>query len=343
MTCISGPPWMPGKIAEFTFLAISSSFGQDHAAAGAAQRLVRGRGRDMGVREGRGVEPGRDEAREMGHVDQQEGADAVGDLAHPGEVDDPRDRRAAGDEHLRLVLGRERRDLVVVDQAVLLAHAVLDRVEPLAGLVRLGAVGQVAAGVEALAQDRVAGLQQRLEHALVGLAAGVRLDVGEAAAEELFGAVDGELLGDVDPLAAAVVAPARDSLRRTCWSSPSPAPRARRGETMFSEAISSISLRWRPSSPSMARAISGSRVARVSVKKPGVAAGGVHRPAPRRWRWHLLAWVSGGARAKRQSDRLGGSLRRPARPCGPERALPFGAALGRSWPGRAGRGGPGRR
>ena len=73
-------------------------------------------------------------------------------------------------------------------------------------------MGQVAAGVEGHAEDGVAGLKQRGEHALVGLAAGVRLDVGEAAAEELLGAVAGEVLGDVDELAAAVVAPARIAL-----------------------------------------------------------------------------------------------------------------------------------
>src|SRR5690242_20471588 len=38
-------------------------------------------------------------------------------------------------------------------------------------------------------------------------------------------------------------------------------------DTMFSEAISSISSRWRPSSSSMARAISGSLSARLAEKK----------------------------------------------------------------------------
>ena len=47
---------------------------------------------------------------------------------------------------------------------------------------------------------------------LVRLAAGVRLHVGEAAAEQLAGALDRELLGDVDELAAAIVALARIAL-----------------------------------------------------------------------------------------------------------------------------------
>ena len=56
------------------------------------------------------------------------------------------------------------------------------------------------------------GCEQRQEHRLVHLAAGIRLDVGEAGAEQLLGALDGERLGDVDELAAAVVALARIAL-----------------------------------------------------------------------------------------------------------------------------------
>jgi hypothetical protein len=50
------------------------------------------------------------------------------------------------------------------------------------------------------------------EHGLVGLAAGVRLNIGETAAEQLLGALDGEFLGDIDELAAAIIAAARIAL-----------------------------------------------------------------------------------------------------------------------------------
>src|SRR5229473_1332601 len=62
--------------------------------------------------------------------------------------------------------------------------------------------------VERHTHESVAGLEQRHEHRLVGLRAGMRLHVREAAVEQLAGTVDGELLGLVDLLAAAVVAPA---------------------------------------------------------------------------------------------------------------------------------------
>ncbi len=46
------------------------------------------------------------------------------------------------------------------------------------------------------------------EHGLVGLRAGIGLHVGETAAEQAAGALDGERFGDVDELASAIVAPA---------------------------------------------------------------------------------------------------------------------------------------
>jgi len=61
----------------------------------------------------------------------------------------------------------------------------------------------VAAGVEAHAENGIAGLDQRLKYRAVGLGAGVRLDVGVGGAKQLFGVVDRQAFGDVDKLAAA--------------------------------------------------------------------------------------------------------------------------------------------
>ena len=105
-----------------------------------------------------------------------------------------------------------RRDLVHVDELVVAAHAIGRDLEPLAGHVDRRAVGEVAAGGEVEAHEGVAGLQQRQEHGLVHLAAGVRLHVGELRAEQLLRALDRQRLGDVDELAAAVVALARIAL-----------------------------------------------------------------------------------------------------------------------------------
>jgi len=104
------------------------------------------------------------------------------------------------------VLVREALDLRVVDLAGGGIEAVLHGVEDLSGEIHLGTVGEVPAVVQAHAEQRVARLDQRQVDRGVGLRAGVRLDVGVIGAEELPGAVDRELLGNIDVLAAAVVA-----------------------------------------------------------------------------------------------------------------------------------------
>ena len=101
---------------------------------------------------------------------------------------------------------------VVVEQRVLLAHAVRVDLVQAAGDVELHAVREVAAVVELHAEDAVARLEEGVVDGVVGLRAGVRLHVGVLGAEQLLGAVDGQLLRDVDELAAAVVALARVAL-----------------------------------------------------------------------------------------------------------------------------------
>ena len=118
ITCISGPPCVPGNTSELSFLSISS-FGarEDQAAARTAQRLVRRRRDDVGVRHGIRIDAGSDEAGDVRHVDEEVRADAVGDRAEALPVDDARIRREAGDDHPRPMLLRELLDLRVVDLA----------------------------------------------------------------------------------------------------------------------------------------------------------------------------------------------------------------------------------
>ena len=63
------------------------------------------------------------------------------------------------------------------------------------------------------AHKRIAGLHQGHEGALIGLAAGIGLHIREPAIEQPAGALDREVLGDIDELAAAVVAPAGIAFR----------------------------------------------------------------------------------------------------------------------------------
>ena len=67
------------------------------------------------------------------------------------------------------------------------------------------------AGGEIEPHEGVAGLHQREEHLGVGRGAGMRLHIGELAAEQLGHPLDRQPLGDVDELAAAVIALARQA------------------------------------------------------------------------------------------------------------------------------------
>ncbi len=66
--------------------------GQDHAAARAAQRLVRGCGHDMGVRHGLRMHAAATRPAIVRHVDHQYRADFVGDVAEAGEIHARADR-----------------------------------------------------------------------------------------------------------------------------------------------------------------------------------------------------------------------------------------------------------
>ncbi|MND58788.1 hypothetical protein D3C80_499570 [compost metagenome] len=70
-------------------------------------------------------------------------------------------------------------------------------------------MGQVSPGIEVETHERVARLQEREEDGLVHLRTRVGLDVDEVDAEQLLGALDGKLFGDIDELAAAIITLAR--------------------------------------------------------------------------------------------------------------------------------------
>ena len=213
MTCISGPPCRPGNTAELIFLAMASSSVSTMPPRGPAQRLVGGGGDDMGVAERGRVLARRDQPGEMRHVDEQHRADLVADRAEAGEIEVARVGRAAGDDHLRPMLLGKPLDLVEIDQMVVAARTpywiALNHLPDWAG----GAPWVRCPPAARLMPMIVSpGFKQRHHHRAIGLRARVRLDVGEAAAEQLLGALDRQSLDRVRRPAALVVAPARIAL-----------------------------------------------------------------------------------------------------------------------------------
>ena len=151
------------------------------------------------------------QAGKMRHVDHEIGADLVGNLAEAAEVDDARIGRAAGNNHLRPVLFGQPFDLRHIDKMVVAAHPVGHHLEPFARHIDRRAVGQMPACGEIEPHERVAGLHQCHEHFGIGGRTGMRLHIGETAAEQLCHPIDRHTLGDIDELAATVVALARQA------------------------------------------------------------------------------------------------------------------------------------
>ena len=142
----------------------------------------------------------------MRHVDHEQGTHFIGDLAEGREIDSAGIGAAASQDQFGLVLTRQGGNLIHVDALVVTAHGVRHRLEPLAGIIGGMAVGKMPARRQIEAHESVARLQQGIKHRLVGIGAGMGLHIGEAGAEQLTGAIDRKLFGDVDIFAAAIIA-----------------------------------------------------------------------------------------------------------------------------------------
>ena len=130
------------------------------------------------------------------------------DIGHALEVDRARIGRGAAHDQLGLELVGHALDGVVVDRLVV-GQAVAVEIVQAAAEVHGRAVREMPAVVEAHAEHRIARLDEREIGGQVGVGAAVGLHVGEFRAEQLLGALAGELLDDIDLFAAAVVALAR--------------------------------------------------------------------------------------------------------------------------------------
>ena len=165
-----------------------------------------GGGDHIGVRQRVRVQARGNQAGDVGHVDEQQCANLVGDLTEARKIEGLGVSGETGHDHFRLAFDGQALNFVVVDQTGIGVDAVLHGVVQLARGRHFGAVGQVAAVGQAHAQDGVTGIDQRQVHRAVGGRTGVWLHVGVISAEQLFGALDGQGFNLVHMLAAAVVA-----------------------------------------------------------------------------------------------------------------------------------------
>jgi hypothetical protein len=170
---------------------------------------MRRRCRYMRMRKRRRVQASGHQPCKMRHIDQQIGPNRIRNLAHAGKIDDARNGRPACNQHLGLMFFCKLCNLIIVDFQIGFAHTVLNGIKPFARLVGLGPMRQVAACIQRHAQNGVAGCQKRCKHPLIGLRAGIGLHICKTAIEQVTGAADGQILGHIDILAPAIIAPPR--------------------------------------------------------------------------------------------------------------------------------------
>ena len=179
--------------------------GKQQAAARAPEGLVGRGGHHVGIGHGRRVQPRRHQPGNVGHVHPEISAHLIGDGTEAGEVDHAGIGGCAGHNHLRAALPGNAGYLIVVNAAGSFVHTIGDDMEVLTGVVHRAAVGQVAAVVQIHAQHGISRLAERHIDRVVGLRTRVRLDVGKPCSEELADPLDGQVLGNVHTLAAAVI------------------------------------------------------------------------------------------------------------------------------------------
>ena len=130
------------------------------------------------------------ETGEVCHVDPQASANLVRNLTHCFEINHAWVSRATSDQHAWLVLFRQIFDLVVINQAILLANTIVNRLEPLTRQVDFRAMAQVTTVVQAHAQEFFAWFHGCQHNGLVRLRATVGLDVRIGCTEQLLRAID---------------------------------------------------------------------------------------------------------------------------------------------------------
>ncbi len=151
------------------------------------------------------MDPGGDEAGDVGDVGEQQRAALVGDRAERGPVDSPGVRTVAADDELGVARERELSDFVVVDGLGVATDVVLDHVVGAPRVVDVETVRKMTAVGQLHGQERVARVEEGEQGGQVGRGARVGLDVDVLGPEDGLAAVDGQLLDLVDDLAATVV------------------------------------------------------------------------------------------------------------------------------------------
>ena len=167
MACISGPPWMPGKMAEFTFLAIASSLVRIMPPRGPRKVLCVVVVATSAKPSGLGCNPAATSPAKWAMSTKRYAPTSSATERGSGQSRSGADRRNRPHDNFRSAFARQRGHCVIVD-AVIRAQPIGHGIEPFARLVGPRPVGQVPASIKRQAKDGVAGqFGQCHEHGLM--------------------------------------------------------------------------------------------------------------------------------------------------------------------------------
>ena len=149
---------------------------------------------------------------EVCHVNQIEGANLVGDLAHTGKINNPRICAASSDDQLRFFLFRQLFEIVIINGLALFGDAVRDDSISFAGKIQMVSVGKVSAVGQIQSKDGIAGLQYGRICFHIRLRSGVGLHVCVFRSKEFLGSFARQIFHHIGKFTTSVVALARITL-----------------------------------------------------------------------------------------------------------------------------------
>ena len=105
---------------------------QDDARTRSAKAFVGCAGDDVAMGEGRGMSAACHKAGDMAHIAQQNRTHFIGNRTESAKIPCTRIGRSAANDDLGFVLASSRSNSIHIDEFIVLAHAIADRVEPFA-------------------------------------------------------------------------------------------------------------------------------------------------------------------------------------------------------------------
>ena len=146
---------------------------------------------------------------DMRHINQKISTMLVGNFSETGKINHTRISRATSNNQLRLMFGGQCINFIIINQMIVALHTILHGIEPFAGLVWGSAMCQVTTGRQAHSQNGITWLNKCLHDCLIGLRAGIWLNIGVGAVVKFTHPFNCQIFGNIDKLATTIITPTR--------------------------------------------------------------------------------------------------------------------------------------